>query len=361
MTAEASATSPEPSPLLRAAQTLAADLLEPHAAEVDATTVPRAHLDALAKVGLLGLAAPVEDGGSAAPPRLQRRIQEVLSGADAATWFVSAQHHGPVRLVAESTAPVRSDLLPRLARGELVAGTAFAHLRRWPERPVEAVRTVGGWHFSGLAPWFTGWERNDVFSLGGATPDGEVVFAIVDARPQPGLTASEPMRLAAMTATRTVRLSFDRLFVPDSHIVAEQPVEEWLHNDRRNTVMPSPATFGVTEAAIRRLREVGQRAELAPGLAAAARLDERLADLRAHADRLFDDVPPDDRHDERLAVRADVARLMVDATTALVVAGGGRSMAMADPAQRHAREAAFLLVQAQTRPARETMLLQWAQ
>jgi alkylation response protein AidB-like acyl-CoA dehydrogenase len=360
VTAEASLTSADPSPLLLAARSLAAELLEPRAAEVDATTVPRSHLDALARAGLLGLAAPVEDGGSAAEPRLQRRIQEILAGADAATWFVSAQHHGPVRLVAESSAPVRADLLPRLARGEVVAGTAFAHLRRWPDRPVEAARADGGWHFSGLAPWFTGWELNDVFSLGGATADGEVVFGIVDARPQPGLTASGPMRLAAMTATRTVRLTFDRLFVPDTHIVARRPIEEWLRNDRRNTVMPNPAAFGVTEAAIRRLREVGQRSGLVPGLAAAERLEERLRSLRAHADRLFDDVPPDDGHDERLAVRSDVARLMVDATTALVVAGGGRSMALSDPAQRHAREAAFLLVQAQTRPARETLLRQWA-
>jgi hypothetical protein len=51
---------------------------------------------------------------------------------------------------------------------------------------------------------------------------------------------------------------------------------------------------------------------------------------------------------------------MMDATTALVVAGGGRSLAASDPAGRHLREAAFLLVQAQTRPAREAMLAHWA-
>nr|WP_269091157.1 acyl-CoA dehydrogenase family protein [Actinopolymorpha cephalotaxi] len=345
---------------MRAAHGLAADLLAPNAADVDTTTVPRSHLDALGRAGLLGLAAPVADGGSAAPPRLQRRIQEVLAGADAATWFVGAQHHGPVRLLADSDAPARADLLPRLARGELVAGTAFAHLRRWPDRPVEAERVAGGWRFHGVAPWYTGWDLNDVFSLGGATADGEVVFGIVPARPGDELTASEPLRLAAMTATRTVRLRFDGLFVPDSHVVARQPVDRWLHTDRRNTVMPNPAAFGLVTTAVRRLREVAEQTGLTPAGRAADRFAERLERLRERTDRLFDDVPPDDQHDVRLATRAEVGTLLVDATTALVVAGGGRSMTLTDPAQRLAREAAFLLVQAQTRPAREEQLRHWA-
>ncbi|GAA2754768.1 acyl-CoA dehydrogenase family protein [Actinopolymorpha rutila] len=349
------------SPLLRAAHQLAADLLAPNAADVDTTTVPRSHLDALGRAGLLGLAAPVADGGSAAPPRLQRRIQEVLAGADAATWFVGAQHHGPVRLLADSDAPARAELLPRLARGELVAGTAFAHLRRWPDRPVEAERVAGGWRFGGVAPWYTGWELNDVFSLGGATADREVVFGIVPARPRDGLVASEPLRLAAMTATRTVRLRFDGLFVPDSHIVARVPVDRWLHTDRRNTVMPNPAAFGLVATAVRRLHEVAEQTGLTPAGQAADRFAERLERLREHTDRLFDDVPPDDQHDVRLATRARVGTLLVDATTALVVAGGGRSMTLTDPAQRLAREAAFLLVQAQTRPAREEQLRHWAE
>ncbi|MEQ7006899.1 acyl-CoA dehydrogenase family protein [Actinopolymorpha sp. B17G11] len=347
------------SPLWRAAERLARDLLAPHAAEVDASTVPRTHLDAFGKAGLLGIAAPGEDGGSDAPPALARRIQQVLAGADCATWFVSAQHHGTVRMVADSNAECRRELLPRLVTGEQIAGTAFAHLRRWPDRPVETERVSGGWRFTGDAPWFTGWGLNDVCALGGATTDGEVVFGIIDARPQPGLMASDPIRMAAMTATRTVRLRFDQLVVPDSLIVSRTPIEPWLRSDRRQTVNPNPAVFGVTEAAIRHLATRSEDADLAVGVAAARRLGERLAAAQAEADRLLDHVPPDEAHDERLAFRAEVQRLMVDATTALVVAGAGRSLTLTDPAQRLAREAAFLLVQAQTRPAREVLLRQW--
>ena len=322
--------------------------------------MPRSHLDALGRAGLLGLAVPVEAGGPGVPAKAQRAIQRVLAGADLATWFVSAQHHGPVRLVADSDAPVRADLLPAMVSGRRLAGTAFAHLRRWPDRPVRAERASDGWQFSGTAPWYTGWGLNDVFTLGGATADGEVVFGLVPARLQPGLTASDPLRMTAMTATRTVRLTLDGLIVPDSHVLLRQPIEEWLHVDRRQTVNPNPGVFGLTDAALRLLTARCADSGLTSGVVAAERLQERLDRTYAAAERLLDDVPPDDAHDERLAVRAEAQRLMVDVTTALVVAGGGRSVGESDPAQRHAREAAFLLVQAQTRAAREVMLEGWA-
>jgi siroheme synthase len=55
-------------------------------------------------------------------------------------------------------------------------------------------------------------------------------------------------------------------------------------------------------------------------------------------------------------VRARAGRLAVDAAPALVVAGAGRSMLLTSPAQRLLREAAFLLVQAQTAEARAAAL-----
>ncbi|NEC75773.1 acyl-CoA dehydrogenase, partial [Streptomyces rochei] len=44
------------------------------------------------------------------------------------------------------------------------------------------------------------------------------------------------------------------------------------------------------------------------------------------------------------------------ATTAAVVAGGGRATSLDSPAQRLAREAMFLLVQGQTAPVRRAHL-----
>jgi alkylation response protein AidB-like acyl-CoA dehydrogenase len=344
-------------PLVVAARTVADEVLTPNAAQVDAGTVPRSHLEALGRAGLLGLAAPRRLGGVEAPRPVVRRVVEVLAGADLATWFVQAQHHGPVREIAASG---RFDhLVRRLATGGVVAGIAFSHLRRWPDRPVEATRTVTGWRFDGVAPWYTGWGLNDILLLSGVQADGEVVHAVVDARAQPGLAPGPRMRVAALDAAATVTLELDGLLVSDEAVASVQRIEEWTAQDARVTVNVNAAVFGVIESALELLTAKGERRGEPAATQAAARIGEQARELREIAYRLVDDVDPDEAVQERLRVRARAHELMMSATSALVISGAGASMALDDPAQRKAREALFLLVQAQTRQARVAALQEW--
>lgn len=330
--------------LLAAAHRVAASLTA-GAASVDAGSVRRADLDALGTAGLLG--------ASLAPPAVFRAVQEVLAGADASTWFVQVQHHSPVRLLADAPAlhGVRADLVA----GRRVAGIAFSHLRRWPGRPVEVTRVDGGWQYDGLVPWYTGWGLNDVLALGGVTADGEVVFGLVPARPSEALRAGPPMQLAAMTAASTVQLHLAGLVVADDQVMTRLPIEQWLSGDARTSVNANPAVLGVTQAATDRLRVVGEQLGEARDLALL--LQSRLADVRSRAYALADDPGAD--LDEALSLRVAAQRLCLDATGALVAAGAGGSMSLADPAQRWAREALFLVVQAQTLAGRRAVLRTW--
>ena len=341
-------------PLVLAAERLAGDLLEPQAAEVDSGTVPRSHLDAIGAAGLLGIAAPERVGGAAAAAPVVRAVTEALAGADLATWFVQVQHHSPVRALAESGA--FDDVLAELAAGRQVAGLAFAHLRRWPQRVVTATRVPGGWRLDGVAPWYTGWGLNDVAYLGAVTGAGEVVFALVEPAAAPGLIASEPMRVAAVQAAVTVTLTLDGLHVPDGSVVSVQPWQEWADRDGPVAANANPAVFGVAGSALRRLRAQGEQRSEPAAVAAADRIGAQLARARSECYRLIDEVPAAEQVPQRLAARARAHRVMVEATTALVIAGAGGSMALTSAAQRKAREAMFLLVQAQTRDARAASL-----
>ncbi|MGH8934116.1 MAG: acyl-CoA dehydrogenase family protein [Egibacteraceae bacterium] len=342
---------------IEAAARLTAELLEPSAVEVEQEGVPRSHLDALAKAGLLGLRAPAEVGGSSSPRSVFRAVGEILAGACPTTWFVQEQHHTPMLLLAASAAPLRAELLPKLATGEVVAGIAFAHLRRFPERPVVAERVAGGWRFQGSAPWYTGWGINDVMLLGGIDDQAHIVWVIIEAAPRPGLRASPPMQTAAVAGAMTVGLDFDGLVVGDRHVVARMPHEVWQARDDVSASDAKPAMFGVTAAALRELARAGERDAEAASLAALLR--SRLDQVRAHCYRLADDDPDGHRLDERRAGRAEASVLLTTATTALVVASGGRAMTPDDPAGRLARTALFLLVQAQTLPARAAALHRW--
>ncbi|MFE6823209.1 acyl-CoA dehydrogenase family protein [Streptomyces sp. NPDC057690] len=330
-----------PHPLVTRARSLADGLLAPHAEEVDQGEVPTSHLAQIRRSGLLGLNAPKEYGGAAAPGAVLRETTEILAGACCSTWFVQAQHHTPVLTLARNEGPARERLLGPLASGELLSGVAYAHLRAYPRVPVRVTPERAGWRFDGTVPWYTGWGLNDVLLLAGVTDTGEVLFAFTEAREQPGLRASAPMRLAALGAARTVSLELDGLWLPEEAVALRTPHERWSAADRLRTVNANPAVFGVTEAALTLLDED-----------TAAPLRARLTEVRTRAYALADGPAPHEHLAERLALRTRASEVMRTVTTAAVVTGGGRSMLLTNRAQRLAREALFLMVQAQTRESR---------
>ncbi|WP_425247197.1 acyl-CoA dehydrogenase family protein [Streptomyces sp. NEAU-NA10] len=332
-------------PLVARARLLADDLLAPHAEQVDQGEVPASHLTEIRRSGLLGLNAPKEYGGSAAPASVVRETAEILAGACCSTWFVQTQHHTPVLTLAKNESAARDRLLGPLARGELLSGVAYAHLRAHPRTPVRVTPERGGWRFHGTVPWYTGWGLNDVMLLAGVTDTDEALFAFTEAREQPGLRASEPMRLAALTAARTVTLELDGLWLPEEAVALRTPYERWAATDRPKTVAAGPAVFGVAAAALALLDDE-----------TAAPLRTRLTEVRRAAYALADHPKPHEHLEQRLALRTQAYELLRAATTAAVVAGGGRSMLLTSTAQRLAREALFLLVQGQTQESRTAHL-----
>ncbi|MET7482201.1 acyl-CoA dehydrogenase family protein [Streptomyces sp. NPDC005538] len=331
--------------LVTRARRLADDLLAPHAEQVDQEGVPASHIEAIKRSGLLGVSAPVAYGGSAAPGAVARQTAEILAGACCSTWFVQTQHHTPVMTLAKSELPVRERLLGPLSRGELMSGVAYAHLRAYPRIPVRVTRERGGRRFDGTVPWYTGWGLNDVMLLAGVTDADEALFAFTEAREQDGMRASDPMRLAALTASRTVSLELDGLWLPEEAVVLRAPYEEWAATDRPKPTNASPAVFGVAQAALSLLDDD-----------TSGPLRTRLDEVRRQAYTLAEHPVPHEYLAERLALRTQAYEVLMAATTAAVVAGGGRSLSLTSRAQRLAREALFLLVQGQTTESRRAHL-----
>jgi alkylation response protein AidB-like acyl-CoA dehydrogenase len=336
-----------PSDLVESVTRVIDDVIAPAALRVDAEAVPRSHLDALAPTGIFG--ASVDP---AVPAADRRRAQEVLAGGCLATWFVQAQHHTPLRLVHDGPPEARERLEPLLASGTTIAGVAFSHLRRWPDRPVRAARVPGGWQLAGTAPWYTGWGVNDVAVVGAASDRGEVVFALVPAEASPFLRPGPPVQTAALTGARTVPLELRDLVVGDDGVLAVEPLEQWRRHDEAKTANLGPGVVGAAEATLRLLATSRDDA----AREAAARLAGRLAAVRQEAYALADEADPFEHLERRLQLRAAGIELCLQASAAAVVAGGGRAMLGTDPAQLYARWALFLSVQAQTAPLRRELL-----
>jgi len=379
-----------------AACRVAKDLLIPRAEDTDqAAIVPRDNLKALAQAGLYGLACP---GRSQASGPAMRQVQEILAGACGATYFVWAQHHSPVRLLAATANDgLRRRWLDPLCNGQALAGVAFAYLRRPGPAAVTAEPVSGGWLVNGTAPFVTSWGLADVFVVVAATDDGRLIWFCLEGRAREAVRPSAPLALAVLQATSTVQLTFDRLLVSDEDVLSVEPVAAWRRRDGLATAQPSAAAVGlagrccallaerareapqVTETAAALAGELGRCRDHGYGLAdalaggtvslpvdAAGPGDTESGDTESGDTESGDTESGDtesgkrDRLDDHLAgmvaARAWALDLAQRGALALVAAVGGRAMARSHPAQRLVREATFYSVQAQTAALRTATL-----
>jgi alkylation response protein AidB-like acyl-CoA dehydrogenase len=304
--------------LIAAAERLADDLLAPAAAAVDESGVlPRAHLDALASAGLYAVA-----GGE-----LAHRTVEILAAACLTTTFVWVQHHGSVRAVQAAESPVRDEWLEPLRTGQIRAAVAQAAVRPGPPS-VRATPVPGGFVFDGEAPWVTGWGLVNVVHTAARDPGDTVIWALLDADAGPTL-AVEPLRLAAVNASRTVLVRFTGHFVPAGRVTGTFPFSEWTQRDAAGLRTNGSLALGAVAGCLRRLA-ANLHAPLSADLA--AELDARRAQL--------DTAGPADLP----AARAAAAELAMRAASTLVVASGAGGILAGAAAERLLREAAFLLV-----------------
>jgi hypothetical protein len=334
------------------------------AAQTDAEGVPRATIDALAHAGLLG--APLTPASAA------RELAEVMAGCDATTWFCWVQHISPMKAIAAAqdgpdtpaAGAIRGRYLAGLQSGELLAGVAFAHVRRpGPPNPV-ATRIAEGWRVNGTLDWVTSWDIADVVVVtakADGADDGSMLGFVLpaghsDRVPPDGVIVGEPLHLLAMSGTHTRPVQFDNVVIPATDVIALTPVDAWMADDRQRTADANPAAFGLARAAIAELDELASQRHDSLMQTLAHDLAAQCRDLRSRAYALMDDPDREGTRDERLELRAQSLDLATRAAMANVTARAGASMMSGCSAERRLRESMFLLVQAQTADTRAASL-----
>lgn len=355
-------------PAVVAAARIADDVLAPHAAAADdpARGVDPAHLALLADARLLSVTMPAAEGGYGAGPRVDAEAVELLSGACAATWFVTTQHNTPQTMSREplkgldpgamTLGPAAERCRAGLATAAITAGIAIAHIRRPGPAAVRAEAHGSGWLFSGTADWCTGWGLIDMVMIAATTADDRFVLALLPANERPGLRAGAPLPLSVMGGTRTVALEMDGLAVHLDDVLAVLDAAPWRVQDVARTANTKPASVGLLRRVLVALAELGTARDRPEAVDTALALAPRAVHLRSEAYALISDVRAGERVQERTAVRAEIAELTVRATHALIAARSGSAMLTSSPEQRWAREAAFHLIQGQSAGVRAAQL-----
>lgn len=307
--------------------------------------------DAMAERGLLALRVPAEFGGPETPEDVFREFQELMARYSGSLAFLQTQHQSAANILMKSTnQALREDLLPKVVKGERRIGLGFSQLRRPGEPIMKAFEAPGGCRLTGHSPWVTGQGFFDSWLVGAQLPDGSAVFGLAPFSEEPGVTFSEPMKLAAFQSGQTVTCDLnDWLLREDQIVFVKRP--GWIQtNDMINITLQGWFALGCARAGLDVMEEAWVRRKSDSIKTALEALEAERMLCREALTRPCDPEP------ERLKARAWVIDLAVRCAHAAVVASSGASNSLGHPAQRVFREALVFSVTAQTGPIMEATL-----
>ncbi|MGC9506223.1 acyl-CoA dehydrogenase family protein [Baaleninema sp.] len=286
-------------------------------------------------------------------PEEFRRFQEIISRYSGALAFLQTQHQSAAAMLTQSrNQALKQTYLPHLANGKRLLGVGFSQLRRRGNPPLKAVSVEGGYHLNGFVPWVTGWNFFEAFVVGAMLPDGSSVFAmmpLIDSQQADGgeISFSQPMAMAALTATNTVTADVKNWFLSQDEVLFVKPPNWMESNSTTNVLHHSFFALGCARGGLDILADAADKKALPFIRQAWEKLNGELTQCR---NAIFDaELESIKSYRDRLQLRAWAIDLAVRCATAAVSACSGASNASQHPAQRVYREALVFSVSGQTR------------
>jgi alkylation response protein AidB-like acyl-CoA dehydrogenase len=272
-----------------------------------------------------------------------------LSSACLTTTFILTQREGACRrLETSANEALKQRLLPGLTRGDQFATVGVSHLttsRRHVAQPVlQARRAEDGFLLDGYSPWVTGADAADYVVIGATLMDGdqptsEQLLAVVPTTLS-GVSAGEPAKLTALSASHTGQIRLENVFVGSEWLVAG-PVENVMSRGAgggTGGLQTSTLALGLAGAAIKFLQqEVQRRPELQSPLSALQEEWDYIESALLGAARGMPACT-----NEQLRQQAN--SLALRGAQAALAAAKGAGYVAGHPAGRWCREALFFLV-----------------
>jgi alkylation response protein AidB-like acyl-CoA dehydrogenase len=253
-----------------------------------------------------------------------------------------------------SNAALRARLLPKVARAEILGGTALSnplkHYCQIEPLRLSAVRVDGGYVVSGLLPWVSNLGPDHwfgcVFRVGEDAASRDVM-ALVPCN-APGFTLAQSSHFTALEGSATFALRFRDVFVPDDQILADS-APAMVERIRTGFIL---LQIGIGAGLIRACIAIMRRVD--KSLAHVNRylddrpdsLEARLAALEATTARLAATPHEADRDYFRqvLMARAEASELSLAAAQSAMLHAGARGYVIQAAAQRRVRESYFVAI-----------------
>ncbi len=333
---------------------LTAETLAPLTASIDREGVyPEGFLRSAGALGAFSRHLPSQspDGGMDLPGAI--RAMETISAECMTTGFAAWCQDACGWYIEHSDSDtLKREVLPRLARGEALGGTALSNPMKWfagiEDLKLLADRVQGGYVINGRLPWVSNLGPDHYFgAIFKVRGSDRPVMALINCA-DPGFELTQCPAFTALEGSRTYGCHFDQVFVPDEHVLAD-PLPEYIQRIRPGFVLLQMGMgLGLIEGCINVMREANetlahvncylddQVAELEEGLADARQACYHLAaDPMDSSDGFFSDV---------LQLRLTGSEMALKASQSAMLHAGARGYLANAPAQRKLRESYFVAI-----------------
>jgi hypothetical protein len=346
-----------PAEILPGLSALIAAELTPKVVDIDLKgEYPGTFLRQLGALGGLASLTPVELGGSARGLAHAIQVIEEASQQCVSTGFlVWAEYALQWYLVNSPNRALAAAMLPKMARGEVLGGTAQSNSMKScagiEETRLKAARVDGGYLINGVLPWVSNIGPAHYFHMG-ATLAGApgLVIGLMHGSTH-GLTLTQNAHFIGMEGTNTFACQFRDVFLTDDQVVCH-PDEFAAFRDRTKSafiLLQMGMGLGLVDACVAMMK----RADRTHGHvnrfldvqadALEAELDAARAATYALAAKIErDGSAPHVR--ETLELRLAGSELSLKAANAAMLHLGAKGYLSNNAAQRRLREAYFIAI-----------------
>ena len=333
--------------------------VQPVASDLDTSSAALfAMFESASQLGLLTPKAPQEWGGAGLSSTAYQHLQAAIAAHSGALTFLLTQHQSAASfLLATDNEALKAVYLPAMATGKKRVGVGFSHLRRTAP-PAIAQPVPGGYRLSGEVPWVTGSGLFEEFVGAAVLPNGEAVFGLLpfgqapvglDLNRERGeIAVGEPMAMAGMAATSTVRVQLHNWFLPEEKVLGTRPAGWLPQRDRANPLSPLGMILGCSVGACRVLKVAMQRRQMTDDF-----IEQLTAELQAEREQIEKALEttaalPESAYEEKIALRGRAIAFMNQCAQAAMIAAGGAANGLHHPARRVYGEALVFSVSGQS-------------
>lgn len=264
----------------------------------------------------------------------------------ACTWYL--EHTDNTQL--------REQLLPQIAKGELLAGTGLSnpvkHFSEIEKIALTATPVAGGYRVNGMLPWVSNLGPGHHFGIAAKLADSDDYMMAIVSDDLEGMSLRCNAHFIALEGTGTYSCLFRDAFVPDEWVLAA-PCDDYVARIRPGFVLTQVGMgLGLTASCIelmersnRRLGHVNQflddqASDLATDLNIARQRTYQLADQLDHCKGIAE--PQLMR--EIIQARITAGELSLRSSQASMLHAGARAYVHGSPAERKLREAYFVAI-----------------